>query len=346
VETAVVDMQSATVAAHPSYVAPAPAPTAAAATATTATAAATATATATASATAATATAGATVTDTTAEEAQRKTATATTAKPEHLCAASGCGKAATSKCAGCGLAWYCSREHQTGHWKEQHKKVCKATDAVSVKGRRIARFLAEEPVANWQLFLGGVVFEMDEVARRSQSLLADQAIAEALIAFGVCETLVARCSSPWGDGLVGLLTFCCRLAFPSVYGAMRLVAASIFGLLAELFRVHIGDENAVRMGCYLMALLVDNEAEVEVYDQLMSAGVVEGVVAAVRAHPTLEGVVEVGVRVLADLARPSLPDVRRCLLNAGAVEVLKGALLSLPGDSWIRGRGKKALLRL
>ncbi len=75
------------------------------------------------------------------------TATATV-KPAHLCVSSCCGQAATQRCAVCGLVWYCSKEHQTGHWK-QHKKVCKATDAVSVRSREIARFLAEEPVEDW-----------------------------------------------------------------------------------------------------------------------------------------------------------------------------------------------------
>ncbi|KAL1115615.1 hypothetical protein AAG570_005905 [Ranatra chinensis] len=35
-----------------------------------------------------------------------------------------CSKTASSKCAGCGIAYYCSREHQKAHWSK-HKHICK-----------------------------------------------------------------------------------------------------------------------------------------------------------------------------------------------------------------------------
>jgi hypothetical protein len=214
------------------------------------------------------------------------------------------------------------KEHQTGHWK-QHKKVCKAADAMSVRCRQLARFLAEEPVEDWQAYLHGVVSEFDEMTLKSGPRASQHAMCETLIALGVCETLVARCSSPWGDGLVELVGFLRFLASVED-GAKRLAAAPSFELLAELFRDHTGDENAVYVGCSLMGrLALRDKAD----DQLMCGGLVEGVVAAIRAHSTSVKVVDVGVAAISFLAGSADPDVCLRLVNAGAVEVVKGALL-------------------
>ena len=39
-----------------------------------------------------------------------------------------CYCTATKKCSGCGGVAYCSREHQTVHWKYEHKQRCKAIE--------------------------------------------------------------------------------------------------------------------------------------------------------------------------------------------------------------------------
>jgi hypothetical protein len=40
---------------------------------------------------------------------------------KNVCAV--CVAPANSKCAGCGLVWYCTREHQSEDWKS-HKRMC------------------------------------------------------------------------------------------------------------------------------------------------------------------------------------------------------------------------------
>lgn len=47
------------------------------------------------------------------------------------CAVCGAG-AGLNRCAGCGLVYYCGREHQKGHWKE-HKVACKAAQKKKAK---------------------------------------------------------------------------------------------------------------------------------------------------------------------------------------------------------------------
>ncbi len=217
--------------------------------------------------------------------------------------------------------------------------MCKATDAVSVKCREVARVLAEMPVEVGQGYLRGLIVQMYWMTCGSGSFVPVEARCEALVACGVCETLVARCSSPWGDGLFKLVTLLGRLA-NVVDGAKRLAAAPTYELLAELFHVHIGDENAAYVGCYLLVRLADcGTAE----GQPMPAGLVEGVVAAVRAHPASVRVVDEGVPAIAFLAGSTHPDNRIRLVAAGAVEVVKGALLAFRDTDAVREFGNKAL---
>jgi hypothetical protein len=39
------------------------------------------------------------------------------------------------KCAKCMETYYCSREHQTAHWRASHKRICKVPDAQTAKYR-------------------------------------------------------------------------------------------------------------------------------------------------------------------------------------------------------------------
>ena len=244
------------------------------------------------------------------------TATAT-AKPEHLCVSSCCGQAATHTCAGCGLVWYCSREHQTGHWK-QHKKVCKATDDVSERCRDIVRFLADLNAEVCQPLLASMAADTENEGPESQ-----RAMRESLIALGVCETFAARCSSPWWQGGVPELVWLLGFLSQSDGGAKRLYVASTFELLEEVFSVHIMDQRAVRDGNTLLRRILYAD---DTDGLLIPVGVVEGVVAAVRASPKAHGIVASGILVIAELAAPARLAVHPKLLAAGAVEVLKDVM--------------------
>ncbi len=262
------------------------------------------------------------------------TATATTtAKPAHLCVSSCCGQAATQRCAGCGLVWYCSREHQTGHWK-QHKKVCKATDDVSVRCREMARFLAEEPVDSWQSCISSFLSGLQSV---------DEGIAyQSLVAWGVCETLVARTSFPWPAGVVTLSLLLCCLASVAD-GAKRLNVPCSYEVLAELFRAHTPDETIMYNGCSLVIQLLRAG---DIGDKPVTAGLVEGVVAAMRAHATSAQVSMPGAMAITILADSSRPDLLSRLLNAGAVKALRAAILACPDDVNVRNFGGTVLLLL
>jgi hypothetical protein len=251
-------------------------------------------------------------------------------KGRHLCVSSCCGKAAKDACAGCGLVWYCSREHQTGHWK-QHKKVCKATDDESVRCREIARFLAVVPVDRWKTFL-----------RNLSCQLVNMTMCEALIALGVCETLMARACAPWQPGVPELVHLFGRLANVED-GAKRLAVPRTFELFEVLFRMHVRDENAIMAGCSMVSLLLNTDP---CSDGLMGAGVVEGVVAAMHAHRTSTNVVAVGTMAISMFAKTGRADVLARLVAAGAIEALRGAMLSFPNDPHICGAGAPAVQRL
>lgn len=55
-----------------------------------------------------------------------------TGKLPQCCWLEGCSSAATSRCAKCKVARYCSSEHQIAHWKFGHKTGCTATVTLSV----------------------------------------------------------------------------------------------------------------------------------------------------------------------------------------------------------------------
>ncbi|XP_052128169.1 uncharacterized protein LOC113211356 [Frankliniella occidentalis] len=75
------------------------------------------------------------------------------------CASAGCGAAAASVCANCGVAAYCSKEHQREHWP-QHKAGCFpcALQADERLGRFLATSRAVQPgtvlVREWPLVVG------------------------------------------------------------------------------------------------------------------------------------------------------------------------------------------------
>ena len=237
------------------------------------------------------------------------------------------------------MPWYCSREHQTGHWK-QHKEVCKGTDGVSVRCREIARFLAEEPVDSRRLFLSS--FVQDLQARQSASATRNQAILTGLVAMGVCETLLPHCSAPWQAGVVELVGMFCRLASVPE-GAERLFVVSTFDLLAELFRAHVTDDVAMRAGCTLVIRFkITDQTDASV----VNLGVVEGVVAAMRAHPAKLEVMALATSAVANLTMTNCSVIHRTLIDAGAVGVVEVAMLSFPGDRDIRNLGKKAVQNL
>ena len=65
-----------------------------------------------------------------------------------LCAV--CGAAATSWCSRCKKVWYCTAEHQRGHWKAGHKDVCRApvpSDAAGTQPTGGTAALAADPKA-------------------------------------------------------------------------------------------------------------------------------------------------------------------------------------------------------
>ena len=234
----------------------------------------------------------------------------------HLCASSCCGQAASLTCGGCGLVRYCSRDHQTGHWKQQHKKVCKATDDVSVRSREVARFMIEESIDSWEKGLLSLIEP-------------EPAMCESLVALGVCETLVARMSEArQADGLRILMNLIFSLS-SVVDGSKRLCVAGTFDLLEELFRQHLLDELAMTAGCTVVFNLVHFAESAK---RFVSADLVEGVVGAVRAHPASRQTTSFGTMVISMLAHADLPSVHITLLNAGAVEVLKAAARAFPDD--------------
>ena len=220
--------------------------------------------------------------------------------------------------------WYCSREHQTGHWK-QHKKVCKATDAVSVRCREVARFLAEEPVDSWQTCTDSFIYDKS---------CYEGPFYESLIALGACETLVARMSFPCESrgrvATIQLSDFFCRLSSIDD-GARRLSVTCTYHLLAKLFSAYLMDIDAIHAFLDLVVnLLSEEEARAKLLSSL--GPVVEGVLIAMRAHTAVVEVAVAGTVAVSLLAETSRPDVLSGLLNAGAVEVLNAAMLAFPED--------------
>jgi hypothetical protein len=163
---------------------------------------------------------------------------------------------------------------------------------------------------------------------------------QSMVALGVCETLVARLSFPWEQVGLPQLALMFSLLATSDDGAKRLNVTCTYELLAELFRVHIMDEVAMYAGCSVMHdLLRVDRPDVT----LISLCVVEGVVASMRAHPTSDMVSVAGTLAITSLMQTSRPGIRLKLDEAGAVEVLKAAMLTFPENGKISELGKKAL---
>jgi hypothetical protein len=84
----------------------------------------------------------------------------------------------------------------------------------------------------------------------------------------------------------------------------------------------------------------------DIGDKPVTAGLVEGVVAAMRAHATSAQVSMPGAMAITILADSSRPDLLSRLLNAGAVEALRAAILACPDDVNVRNFGGTVLLLL